>query len=77
MLKIIIKNSKSVHKTEIKYNTLRNKIITLITKEESSLKKSCHGHKKKHKLDSDENKNQSLTKHEFLEQMMVNYFNKD
>lgn len=30
-----------------------------------------------HKLDSDENKNLSLTKHEFLEQMMVNYVNKD
>lgn len=33
--------------------------------------------KNPHKLDSDENKNQSRTKHEFLEQMMVNYFNKD
>lgn len=43
MLKIIIKNSKSVHKTEIKekhiMSTLRNKTITLITKEESTLKK--------------------------------------
>lgn len=64
MLKIIIKNSKSVHKTEIKkkhiLSTLRNKTIALITKEESTLKKkkSCHGQKNKtkHKLDSDENK---------------------
>lgn len=43
MLKIIIKNSKSEHKTEIKekhiMSTLRNKTITLITKEESTLKK--------------------------------------
>lgn len=50
MLKIIIKNSKSVHKTEIKekhiMSTLRNKTIILITKEESTFKKeSCHGQK--------------------------------
>lgn len=62
MLKIIIKNSKSVHKTEIKekhiMSTLRNKTITLITKEESTLKKVMpRSEKTPHKLDSDENKN--------------------
>lgn len=66
MLKIIIKNSKSVHKTEIKekhiMSTLRNKTITLITKEESTLKKShATVRKNPHKLDSDENKNKKVS----------------